>query len=176
MEPKIDFSIASLIQEVRGQKIILDSDLAMLFDVETKRLNEQVKRNSNRFPEDLAFKLTSDEFDHLKSHFATSSTKSHGGRRNLPYAFTEHGAIMAASVLNSEKAVAMSLYVVRAFVRMRRIITENSELTVKLEELESKVNLHDDAIRAIITAIKDMIEPARSSIKKIGFVSGEKKP
>ncbi len=106
---------------LRGHRVILDSDLAALYGVETKRLNEQVRRNAARFPEDFAFQLTLEELDHLKSQIATSSGQW-GGRRKLPYASTEHGALMAASVLNSPKAVDMSILVVRAFVRLRRIL------------------------------------------------------
>jgi hypothetical protein len=104
---------------IRDQKVILDSDLALLYGVTTSRLNEQVRRNIERFPDDFMFLLTKEEFDNLKSQFATSSS-GWGGRRKLPYAFTEHGAIIAASVLNSERAVQASIFVVRAFVKMRQ--------------------------------------------------------
>src|ERR1017187_6643885 len=109
--------ISPLIRTIRGQKVILDSDLARIYGVPTKRLNEQVRRNAKRFPSDFLFRLASAEADNLKSQFATSSL--HGGRRKLPFAFTENGAIMAANVLNSPEAVRMSVFVVRAFVQMR---------------------------------------------------------
>lgn len=123
---------------IRGQKVIMDSDLAILYGVETRRLNEQVKRNSDRFPGDFMFRLSAIEFENLKSHFATSSA-GWGGRRSLPYAFTEHGAIMAASVLNTAKAIEVSVYVVRAFVRIREYLATHKQLAQKLAELERKI-------------------------------------
>jgi len=122
---------------IRGEKVILDSESAMLYGVTTSRLNEQVKRNQERFPVDFAFRLTKQEFTHLMSQFAISSSK-HGGRRKLPYAFTEHGAIMAANVLSSKRAVEASVQVVRAFVKLRQMLASNAELALKLDELERK--------------------------------------
>ena len=113
-------ALAGRIWVIRGQRVTLDADLAELYEVETKRLNEQVKRNAGRFPADFMFQLTDEEFANLKSQFATSSC---GGRRTLPYAFTEHGAIMAASVVNSNRAVEMSVYVVRTFVQLRDLLS-----------------------------------------------------
>ena len=118
---------------LREQKVLLDSDLAALYGVETRRLNEQVRRNRGRFPKDFIFELTPEEFANLKSQFATSSW---GGRRKLPMAFTEHGAIMAATVLNSPRAVEVSVYVVRAFVRLREMATSHQDLAKRLDELE----------------------------------------
>ena len=120
---------------IRGQKVMLDADLAELYGVETRRLNEQVSRNSERFPVDFMFQLTPQEFSNLKSQFATSSW---GGRRKLPYVFTEHGAIMAASVLNSQRAIEISVHVVRAFVHLRDLVSSNKELSAKLDQLERK--------------------------------------
>jgi uncharacterized protein YuzE len=111
---------------VRDEKVILDSDLARIYGVETRRLNEQVRRNRERFPEDFAFRLTREEFNTLISQNATSSSR-HGGRRKLPFVFTEHGAIMAANVLQSERAVQMSVFVVRAFIKMRETLVANKE-------------------------------------------------
>src|ERR1700682_4962599 len=119
---------------VRGEKVILDVDLAALYGVTTTRLNEQIKRNQDRFPGDFAFRLTKEEFTNLMSQFATSSPK-HGGRRKLPLVFTEHGAIMAANVLNSKRAVQASVQIVRAFIRLRQILASNEELARKLEGL-----------------------------------------
>jgi len=130
-------TIAPLIRTIRGQKVILDSDLARIYYVPTKRLNEQVKRNAKRFPADFLFQLTTEEADNLKSQIATSS--SHGGRRKLPYAFTENGAIMAANVLNSPEAVRMSVFVVRAFVKMRELLGGTKELARQLAALEKKL-------------------------------------
>ena len=118
---------------IRGQKVIIDSDLAQLYGVTTGRLNEQVKRNQNRFPTDFMFQLNKDEFENLISHFATSSS-NWGGRRKLPFAFTEHGALMAATVLKTECAAQVSVYVVRAFVQLRRLLESNRELAARLEK------------------------------------------
>ena len=153
---------------VRGQRVILDVDLAALYGVTVKRLNEQVKRNTARFPEDFMFRLTAEEAEFLRSQFATS--KSHGGRRHLPYAFTEHGAIMAASVLNSRKAVQMSLFVVRAFVRLREMIGTNRVLATKMTELESRLDTHDTTILHLIQEINRLMRPPRRRRGQIGFL------
>ena len=120
--------IARSIRIVRGQKVLLDAELATLYGVTTRRLNEQVRRNRKRFPDDFLFELTTEEFTNLKSHFATSSW---GGRRKLPWAFTEHGAIMAATVLNSPRATEMTVYVVRAFLKLREILASRKDLATK---------------------------------------------
>ncbi len=159
-------SADNLILEIRDQKVILDCDLAALYEVETKRLNEQVKRNIERFPEDFMFQLTNKEVTILKSQIATSRW---GGRRTLPYVFTEHGAIMAASVLNSPKAVEMSVYVVRAFIRMRTMLLQYKEIAQKVTELEAKLGKHDEAIVSIINAVKQLMEPPKPKKKEIGF-------
>jgi len=119
--------IAPLIYEIRGERVILDSDLAQIYGVSTTRLNEQVKRNADRFPADFAFRLTRTEMANLMSQIAISSSK-HGGRRKLPFVFTEHGAIMAANVLNSKEAVQMSVFVLRAFVKLRETLATHLEL------------------------------------------------
>jgi len=157
---------------IRAQNVIIDADLAQLYGVETRRLNEQVKRNKARFPEDFMFQLTQEEFDNLRSQSAISSA-GHGGRRSLPYAFTEHGALMAANVLHSERAIEMSVFVVRAFVRLRVILSSQVEMLRKLEELEDKVGEHDEALRSIVAAIRQLMAPAPRT-PKIGFESGEK--
>src|SRR5256885_581677 len=118
----------------RGVRVLLDNDLAELYGVTAKRLNEQVKRNAERFPKDFMFRLSAAEYETLRSQTATSK-KRRGGRRYLPFAFTEHGTIMAASVLNSERAIEMSLFVVRAFVRLREMLSSHRELAIKLSEL-----------------------------------------
>jgi len=162
---------------LRGHRVILDSDLAALYGVPVKRLNEQVKRNAGRFPPDFAFQLTREEFDNLKSQIATSSS-AWGGKRKLPTAFTEHGALMAASVLNSPKAVEMSILVVRAFVRFRRILARNRQLAARVDELERKMDqklaAHDKSIEAhrkgivsLYTAIENLM-PTLSD-RQIGF-------
>jgi len=166
---------ASKIVWIRDQKVILDSDLAGLYDVTTSRLNEQVKRNIERFPADFMFQLTKDEFDNLKSQFATSSS-GWGGRRKLPYAFTEHGVIMAASVLNSEKAVQASVFVVRAFVQMRQMLMPYKEIILKMDLLEGKLQSHDKQIVAIIEAIKMLMPPPEPEPREpFGFRSRKKR-
>ena len=160
---------------IRDQKVILDSDLALLYGATTRRLNEQVKRNIERFPDDFMFQLTKEEFANLKSQFATSSS-GWGGRRKLPYAFTEHGAIMAASVLNSERAIQASVFVVRAFVKMRQLLAPYKEITKKIEQIEKKLQTHDKHIIAIVEAIKLLMPPPESKPKEpFGFRSKKKK-
>lgn len=156
---------------VRGQKVLLDSALASLYGVGTKRLNEQVKRNLARFPKDFLFRLAPDEIETLnRSHFATGSQK-HRDPRFPPHAFTEHGAIMAATVLNSRRAVEMSVYVVRAFVRLREVIAANRELAHKLAQLERKLETHDEAILEILAAIRELMSPPQPERRGIGFTA-----
>jgi len=160
--------VESKIMVLRGHKVILDSDLAALYGVSVKRLNEQVKRNTERFPADFMFQLSAREHDYLKSQVATSNN-ARGGRRYAPYAFTEHGAIMAATVLNSERAVEMSLFVVRAFVRLRETLSRNRQVAAKLAELERKLKGHDTAIQDLIDAIQEMMSPEPAKQRRIGF-------
>jgi len=150
--------ISSTILLVRGQRVLLDSELAALYDVTTKRFNEQVKRNLERFPADFMFQLSPDEVVNLRSQIATSSSH-HGGRRYAPYAFTEHGAIMAATILNSPRAVEMSVYVVRAFVQLRDMLASNKELARRLDELERTLATHDQAITGILKTIRELMSP-----------------
>jgi len=158
---------------IRGQKVMLDSDLSALYGTETKRLNEQVKRNKDRFPEDFCFQLAKEEYTALRSQFATS--KSHGGRRYMPYVFTEHGALMAATVLNTKSAIEVSVYVVRAFVRLRELLASNKEIAQKLSELERKVGKHDSVISEIIETIHRLLAPAPVNKKRpIGFAPWRK--
>ncbi len=173
---------------IRGQKVILDTDLARLYGVTAKRLNEQVKRNRHRFPDDFAFQLSSAEFASLRSQiaissqqpidskennlnwsqFATSSSR-HRGAVYRPWAFTEHGAIMAANVLYSRRAVQMSVYVVRAFVRLRAILATHKELDKKLAELERRVKSHDEHIQSLFEAIRRLMAPEIPRSRRIGF-------
>jgi hypothetical protein len=159
--------IEETILVVRGQRVILDTDLAHLYGVTTKRLNEQVKRNRNRFPEDFMFQLTSKEkaevvaiCDHLKT---LKFSPVH------PVAFTEYGAVMVASVLNSKRAVDVSVYVVRAFVKLREMLGAHRELAQKLSELETKVESHDRRIRLLFEAIRQLMEPPMPKSRRIGF-------
>jgi ORF6N domain len=165
--------LESAIYLIRGQRVMFDSDLAAIYGVTTKRLNEQVRRNISRFPEDFAFQLTAEELTNLRSQIATSSF--HGGRRYRPWVFTEHGAIMLASVLNSDIAVQASVRVVRAFVRLREMVAANAQLASKLEELERRLDSHDEAIVDLFAALKQLLEPPEPPKRReIGFHVREK--
>ena len=164
--------VESRIITIRGYKVLLDSDIAELYGVTVKQLNQQIKRNPDRFPSDFAFRLNFQDVTSLKSQIVTSSL-SHGGRRKMPLTFTEHGAIMAASVLNSPRAVEMSVFVVRAFVRLRGLLAEYKEIAEKLADLEERIGTHDDAIRGIIVAIKQLTQPPPAHPKRIGFRTAE---
>lgn len=166
--------IERLIYLIRGQKVMLDSDLAEIYGVTTKRLNEQVGRNADRFPLDFAFQLTPEEFARLMSQIATSK-KGRGGRRKLPWVFTEHGAIMLASVLNSPVAVEASVRVVRAFVRLHEMLASNRELAQRLDELERKFEGHDEAIQSLFEAIRQLLASPEPKRRKIGFHVREKR-
>jgi hypothetical protein len=175
--------IGRMIYLMRGQKVVLAADLAALYGVTTWRLNEQVKRNQHRFPPDFVFRLTRHESEALRCQFGTSNAMSQnsltsqiarsktgrGGRRHLPYAFTEHGAIMAAMVLNSPRAIEMSVQVVRAFVRLRELLGSNRDLAAKFAELERKIESHDAAIRNLFEAIRQLLTPPQAPRKQIGF-------
>jgi ORF6N domain len=145
-------ALEALIYEIRGQRVMLDSDLARIYDIPTFRLNEAVKRNRERFPRDFAFQLTREEFKHLISQIAISSSR-HGGRRKLPRVFTEHGAIMAANVFNSSRAVQMSVFVVRAFLKMRAFLGDKCDLAQKLASLEKELKKRLDVHEAVIVTI-----------------------
>jgi ORF6N domain-containing protein len=165
--------LESTIYLIRGQRVMFDSDLAAIYGVTTKRLNEQVRRNISRFPEDFAFQLTAEELTNLRSQIATSSF--HGGRRYRPWVFTEHGAIMLASVLNSDIAAQASVRVVRAFVRLREMVAANAQLASQLEELERRLDSHDEAIVDLFAALKQLLEPPEPPKRReIGFHVREK--
>jgi len=161
-------SVENQIVLVRDQKVLLDSDLAALYDVEVRTLNQAVKRNEMRFPVDFVFQLTAEENEALRSQTVISKT-SRGGRRYAPYAFTEHGAIMAASVLNSPRAVEMSIYVVRAFVRQRETLATHKALAAKLAELEQRLETTDHNIVEIVKAIHMLAMPPEKPVRQIGF-------
>ncbi|MBI2926456.1 MAG: ORF6N domain-containing protein [Verrucomicrobia bacterium] len=168
-------SIESLILTVRGEKVILDTDLARIFGAPTFRFNEAIKRNRERFPADFMFQLTQDDFASLTSQFAMSKP-GRGGRRTLPYAFTENGAIMAANVLNSPQAVRMSVFVVRAFVRMRELLGGTKELARRLKDLEAKLTArldgHEAAIVDVLQRIMRLLDPPpepETPRRQIGF-------
>jgi hypothetical protein len=161
-------SVESQIFFLRHRRVILDTDLAALYGVPVKRLNQQVTRNQERFPSDFMFQLTAREHKILRLQIATSK-KGSGGRRYLPHVFTEHGAIMAATVLNSQRAVQMSVFVVRAFVRLREILATNRRLASKIDELEKRMDSHDDTIQDLIDAIRELMTPAEPTRERIGF-------
>jgi len=161
-------AVESHILFLRHQRVILDVDLARLYGVSVKRLNQQVTRNQERFPSDFMFQLNSKEHTALRLQIATSN-KGRGGRRYAPYAYTEHGAIMAATVLNSERAVQMSVFVVRAFVRLREMLATNRRLAGKIDELENRLDSHDSVIVDLIEAIKQLMTPKKPSRVRIGF-------
>lgn len=158
----MEVQIVRDIQVIRGKRVLLDWQLASLYEIETKRLNQQVKRNLERFPNDFMFQLTDEEWDGLRLQFATSK----GGRRYLPYDFTEHGAVMLASVLNSEVAIKSSIFVVRAFVQIREYLATHKELAEKIEKLESK---YDKQFAMVFDAIKQLIEEKNGPREMIGF-------
>jgi len=188
MKPKKP--IESLIFNISNQKVVLDTDLAELYGVPTRVFNQAVKRNEDRFPDDFHFQLTAFEWENLKLQIVISSlekysgkdpvsnwsqiaTNSHGGRRKLPHAFTEHGAIMAAMVLNSPDAVTMSVYVVRAFMQMREQLVANSLILKRLAEIDKTLLQHDSALRTIWTKLQPLLapspEPPEPPRRRIGF-------
>jgi hypothetical protein len=166
---KVDSKIVdSKILVLRGQRVILDTDLAELYGVQVRHLNQQAKRNAKRFPPAFRFQLSAHELKVLKSQNVISSA-GHGGARYRPYAFTEHGAIMAATVLNSERAIEMSVFVVLAFVRMRRAIAGNRNILTKLAELEHRLKSHDADIQDLMDAIRELMSPEEPNRRRIGF-------
>ncbi len=174
-------AITQQIIVLREQKVLIDSDLAALYGVETRRLNEQVRRNQARFPKDFIFELTAEEFANLKSQFATSSW---GGRRKLPLAFTEHGAIMAATVLNTPRAIEVSVYVVRAFIKLRELVGSHREMAKRLDELEQKTEAlamsHDtfsrntrSRLKQVFDTLRELTTPPAPPKKPMGFIAPE---
>lgn len=159
---------------VRGQKVLLDTDLAALYGVRTKRFNEQVRRNRERFPVDFMFQLSTEEWNSLRTQIATLKAGRGQHRKYLPHAFTEHGAIMAATILNSPRATEVSVYVVRAFVRLRELLASNKELARRLDQLERKLGTHDQAIAGLVNTMRELMAPlAPSKKRRIGFIQDE---
>lgn len=160
--------IERTILEIQGQKVIIDADLATIYGTTTKRLNQAVRRNKDRFPDDFMFQLTEEEKSEVVTncdHLVNLKYSPH-----LPYVFTEHGALMAASVLNTERAVKVSVFMVRAFVRLRELVATHKELAIKLKELEQRVGAHDQAIIELVQTIKQLMEPpAPKPKRRIGF-------
>jgi ORF6N domain len=163
--------IENRIYLIRGQKVMLDRDLAKLYDVETRALKQAVKRNLNRFPDDFMFILNSKEVNLLVSHFVIPSGSYFGG--SAPFAFTEHGILMLSSVLNSQQAIDVNIMIMRAFVKLRQILSTHKELSLKITELERKYEGHDVEIQQIFEAIKQLMNPPVSNGKRIGFRTGK---
>ncbi len=161
--------IEPLIYEIRGQKVVLDSDLAALYGVPTKVLNQAVQRNLDRFPPDFRFQLTANEAEALRSQTVTLKTGRGQHRKYLSYVFTEHGVVMAASVLNSPRAVEVSVFVVRAFVKLRQLVLAHKELAGKLDQLERKVGSHDEAIKQLVAAMRQLMAPPDPPKREMGF-------
>ena len=159
--------VASRILEIRGKKVMLDRDLAKLYGVETRILLQAVKRNLHRFPDDFMYQLAREEVTILRSQFVTSSW---GGRRYLPYVFTQEGVAMLSSVLNSERAIQVNILIMRAFVRLREVLLTHKEIITKIESLEKKYSDHDKKIRDIFDAIRQLLEPPKAKERRlIGF-------
>jgi hypothetical protein len=167
--------IARAITVLRGRRVLLDADLAQIYGVETRILNQAVKRNAERFPEDFRFQLTAEEAAASRSQLVILKGGRGSNVKFRPYAFTEHGAIMAATVLNSPRAVEMSIYVVRAFVQLRELLASNRELARRLDQLEAriekKLTTHDDAIAAMLSAIRELMHPPAPKRRGIGFTA-----
>lgn len=163
-----DEVVISKIYYIRDQKVMLDSDLAELYEVETRVLNQQVKRNLDRFPEDFMFQLTEIEWETLKSQNATSSW---GGRRKLPYVFTEHGVLMLSSALNSKKAIAVNIQIMRIFTKLREMLTDNLSLKLDIEEIKKKLSNHSKNIELVFNYLDELIEKKDNEKprKEIGY-------
>ena len=173
-----------LIFTIRKHRVLLDTDLARVYGVTTKAFNQALKRNQHRFPPDFAFQLTAPDLENLRSQFVTSSlqasdspknnrsqivTSSHGGRRYLPWAFTEHGALMAANILRSERAVQMSVFVVRAFIRLREQLATNTEVVVRIADIEKRLLRHDQELLDLYLKLQALLEPPDPPKRAIGF-------
>ena len=185
MKEALNSELKPLIHTIRGHRVILDADLARLYAVTTGRFNEAFNRNRCRFPSDFAFQLSADEVANLRSQFAISSlqvsdlstrnwsqfaTSSHGGRRYLPWAFTEHGVVMAANILRSDRAVRMSVFVVRAFIRLREEVAANTAVLARLAEIDRKLLQHDVALLDLYQKLEPLLQPPADPPKRrIGF-------
>ena len=163
-----DDVVINKIYFIRNQKVMLDRDLAELYSVETKRLNEQVKRNLSRFPEDFMFQLSEIEFQNLKSQFATSSW---GGIRKLPYVFTEHGVLMLSSVLNSEKAIQTNIQIIRIFTKIRQMLVDTTELSLDVEKIKKKIDNQSKNIELVFQYLDELLEKkdTKKEREKIGY-------
>ena len=160
------------IHMIRGRKVMLDADLASLYGVTVKRLNEQVRRNKERFPADFMFQLNSEEWDSLRSQIVNLEAGPGRHRKFLPFVFTEHGAVMLANVLSSQAAVEASIHVVRAFIHLRELAITHDDLVKKINQMEKK---YDTQFRVVFDALREMMNPARGKQKEVGFRVGDKK-
>jgi hypothetical protein len=165
--------VAQSIRWIRGQKVLLDSDLAALYGVTTGNLNKAVKHNAQRFPSDFMFRLSTQEVQNLRFQFGISRS---GGRRALPYVFTEQGIATLSSVLNSDRAIRVNIAIMRVFVKLRQTLETNGELTQNFSELEQRVGKHDEEIAAILEAIRRLMAPPKKPRREIGFDVREKPP
>jgi ORF6N domain len=161
------------IHDIRGQKVMLDSDLAALYGVRTSNMNTAVKRNSDRFPEDFRFQLTEAELENLRFQIGISSSHTRGGRRYLPYVFTEQGVAMLSTVLNSDRAVQVNIAIMRAFVNTRRLVASNEEIKKKLAAIERKLGDHDESFKTVFAAIRAMMR-AEGKSEQIGYIRKKK--
>jgi hypothetical protein len=163
-----DDIVISKIHLIRNHKVMLDIDLAELYQVETGRLNEQVKRNVDRFPEDFMFQLTNKEWESLRSQFAMSK-KGRGGRRYAPFAFTEHGVLMLSSVLNSKRAIQVNIQIMRIYTKLKGMIMDHKDILLKLEKLEGEVTKHDESFKVVFAHLTELLSPKTEPMRKIGF-------
>lgn len=163
-----DEVVISKIYLIRNQKVMLDIDLAALYQVETGRLNEQVKRNADRFPDDFMFQLTDEEWESLRSQIANSK-KGRGGRRYAPFAFTEHGVLMLSSVLNSERAIQVNIQIMRIYTKFKGMLLDHKDILLKLEKLEKKVSKHDENFKVVFSYLKELLNPKTEPMRKIGY-------
>ncbi|MEO6639227.1 MAG: ORF6N domain-containing protein [Ginsengibacter sp.] len=172
------FPEATIIEKIyliRGLKVMLDKDLAEMYGVPTFRLNEAVKRNISRFPEDFMFQLTETEFKSLISQFAISNNKGRGGTRKLPYVFTEQGVAMLSSVLNSETAIQVNIQIIRLFTKMKQLILDNKDLWMKIEKIEQHLVKHDEEIKTVFAYLKKLLIQEQKPRNPIGFRANSKK-
>jgi len=164
-----DEVIMNKIYLLRGQKVIIDRDIAALYGVETKVLKQAVKRNLDRFPEDFMFEMTKKEFENWRSQFVTSNNGDKMGLRYTPFCFSEQGVTMLACILNSERAITINIQIIRIFTKLREMIVTHKDILLKLEQLEQKVTDHDENIQMIFKAIKQMLNPPVAPRRRIGF-------
>ena len=163
-----DEVVMNKIHLIRNHKVMLDMDLAELYQVTSKRLNERVKRNASRFPDDFMFQLTEQEWESLRSQIATSK-KGRGGRRYAPFAFTEHGVLMLSSVLNSERAVQVNIQIMRIYTKLKGMLLTHKDILLKLEKLERKTSKHDENFKIVFDYLNELLNPKTEPMRKIGF-------